>query len=740
MSEALDTDLLLVNRDGTSYQQEIDTMRDRIDDTDLLLVYRGNQAYKITGRDFIDSTQDYAPPVLTNAVLAEDSPGPGGTRFANQNFNVTYNMLSDGTPDSSKFVKPYVVGGISLFGQTSAITNVFNGVYSTGTITGSPSATTGGFEWLDTFNPPGGNPNNSIGALSNASGWDSYKLTFTTPITGSVIQVLLTNNSSTDWGYNGVQVNNSSTNNTPTLWTNGLNYITTLTATTLSSISTSSSVGISAVIVDGTVLIDGSGIVLTLTNDQDLNLFDVNDTVEINGQDGGVTGTLPTNAYVGNSGTYTNQAAQWGLVLQATPIYIDQQTQPWIYFGGGSSNPSTFTFTGSAAIMLYCTEYNTAGSLTISGDARFENSATTIAVPSGIDGDAIGSVKIVPTSSGGNFVLTADTWVYTFGLTGNNAITMTAKSTSTPSMTVDYGVWSVGDYAKNTVERQEQVIVETSAITNAASTVLTLTDDTNLASFTNGTAIKESPGGGIDVQAQPAVITMGTGTWADMVKYFPTTPVVNMTTGNYCYAGSVGAALTMTFSGSDTITIYGSTGSSVPSGSCAVTGNVTETSIIFPSGTEGSASTPMTLTPSGNGGSFTITMTGTQPLFMGFQGALTSTVVSTNSSSNQMTVADAGWTVGSKVATVNTVPNPAVKMFCVTNSSGSITDLSQTDPGYTGMATTSTTQTLTFPATFPSGVAADTELPVGTTLAVDVKASNMIGTATATTNVVTPTT
>jgi hypothetical protein len=158
-------------------------------------------------------------------------------------------------------------------------------------------------------------------------------------------------------------------------------------------------------------------------------------------------------------------------------------------------------------------------------------------------------------------------------------------------------------------------------------------------------------------------------------------------------------------------------------------GNVSITSANVTSTTP--ASNQMTV----SGGTLANGQTVTGPVIDG-----TGNVVSTDPSAKTMDIDSGRFAIGSEVETVNEVPNPEVKLFCITSSTGSITDLSQADPGYTTMSTVAVLQTLTFPASFPSGVAADTELPVGTTLAVDVQASNIIGTVSATTNVVTPTT
>lgn len=76
--------------------------------------------------------------------------------------------------------------------------------------------------------------------------------------------------------------------------------------------------------------------------------------------------------------------------------------------------------------------------------------------------------------------------------------------------------------------------------------------------------------------------------------------------------------------------------------------------------------------------------------------------------------------------------------YLVINSVGSVTDISSTDPGYTTIGP-GTAIDLTFPATFPSGNAPDTELASGAAMQVDVKATNSAASDTFTSNTVTPT-
>jgi len=83
-------------------------------------------------------------------------------------------------------------------------------------------------------------------------------------------------------------------------------------------------------------------------------------------------------------------------------------------------------------------------------------------------------------------------------------------------------------------------------------------------------------------------------------------------------------------------------------------------------------------------------------------------------------------------------PAADVKLYTVHDAAGAVSDLQSSDPGYVTMAGNSP-YTLTFPATFPTGNAPDTDLPAGTTLTTEIQATNTGGTDVETSNTVTPT-
>jgi hypothetical protein len=76
-------------------------------------------------------------------------------------------------------------------------------------------------------------------------------------------------------------------------------------------------------------------------------------------------------------------------------------------------------------------------------------------------------------------------------------------------------------------------------------------------------------------------------------------------------------------------------------------------------------------------------------------------------------------------------------LYTVHDATGLVSSLQSADPGLTAVNTASPYH-LTFPATFPTGNAPDVDLPAGTTLKVELEASNAAGKATATTNTITP--
>jgi hypothetical protein len=100
-----------------------------------------------------------------------------------------------------------------------------------------------------------------------------------------------------------------------------------------------------------------------------------------------------------------------------------------------------------------------------------------------------------------------------------------------------------------------------------------------------------------------------------------------------------------------------------------------------------------------------------------------------------------GWDIGSAVKGPLKAAGPNVKLYCKLNAAGAVSDLQSVDPGFTAWTPAGTgpyTGTVTWPALLPSGNAPDADLPAGTTITVEVEASNTAGTDTATSNTITP--
>ena len=120
MATLNDTDLFLVNRSNNTYKVEQQNLMASLQDTDLLLVNRNGTSYKITGSDFKNSIQ--SPPAIQNVNLVEDDST--GDRYTNQGFTSTISMLDDGNPISTKSIRAKVTGEILNIPATSASVTV----------------------------------------------------------------------------------------------------------------------------------------------------------------------------------------------------------------------------------------------------------------------------------------------------------------------------------------------------------------------------------------------------------------------------------------------------------------------------------------------------------------------------------------------------------------------------------------------------------------------------------------
>jgi len=80
-----------------------------------------------------------------------------------------------------------------------------------------------------------------------------------------------------------------------------------------------------------------------------------------------------------------------------------------------------------------------------------------------------------------------------------------------------------------------------------------------------------------------------------------------------------------------------------------------------------------------------------------------------------------------------------VTLYPVLSNAGSVSSLTSTDPGYVAQTSESVIQEMDFPAILPTGKTPDEDIPVGSTIVVNVKAENTSGSSFATSNTLTPT-
>ena len=106
-----DDDLLLIN-DGTETQTiTFAQLKDgsMLNDTDKFLVNDGTKTETITWAQF--QQEIITPPEIGDVVLSEDNPETS-TRFTNEAFTTTIVMADDGTPESNKSIRAWVLSKI----------------------------------------------------------------------------------------------------------------------------------------------------------------------------------------------------------------------------------------------------------------------------------------------------------------------------------------------------------------------------------------------------------------------------------------------------------------------------------------------------------------------------------------------------------------------------------------------------------------------------------------------------
>ena len=145
MAQLQNTDLLLVNRDDTTYQLTFQELQLSINeklgegltlsgnplptfaDNDLFLVNRFDARYTVTYKELKDSVILGLAPVLTNVNLVENNAGVL-PRFTNRQFTASTYLEQDGVPQSEKTFDAFVQGSIRGDIETSVITDSTNDV------------------------------------------------------------------------------------------------------------------------------------------------------------------------------------------------------------------------------------------------------------------------------------------------------------------------------------------------------------------------------------------------------------------------------------------------------------------------------------------------------------------------------------------------------------------------------------------------------------------------------------
>jgi hypothetical protein len=336
----------------------------------------------------------------------------------------------------------------------------------------------------------------------------------------------------------------------------------------------------------------------------------------------------------------------------------------------------------------------------------------------------------------------------------------------------------------NAIELDGEILVDSTDPYN----VLTLTDDTNLANFRVGDVVQSQEASGVTTQVP--VNNSGdpittTAEWTAILGVDPSDtsgPSVTMPDGG----GVTAPQGRIYFAGmtvGDTITWFGT----ATDGPRDCGGNVEETSVNLPSNSLGSFQVTVTA-PSGyfkvdwsgsnnicyglipsivnstvtvyaidlvtpsittDGGTWNVGDPVTGPSF-----TATGTVASVDVVANTMTLStsDGRWLVtepdyqedlklNTKAQSTDLVEVDSAELFCIFDAEGNISDLSSNDPGFKDMlsdGSISAAFNLTFPALFPSMETPDERLPKGTTLCVNAKATNAIGSAVSEEACVTP--
>ena len=153
-----------------------------LQDSDLMLVERGGTSYKVPGSDVIAKLKSDVPPFVEAVVVTEtDSTGP---RFTNQSFNMTSVMALNGEPASTKAIDAYVEGSIVATGNFDATPTSVTGTtgpnYTSITTSAPTLLSNRGIDYL--YSKDQYAQSNSIGI--NDTTVEPIRFTLSTPITG----------------------------------------------------------------------------------------------------------------------------------------------------------------------------------------------------------------------------------------------------------------------------------------------------------------------------------------------------------------------------------------------------------------------------------------------------------------------------------------------------------------------------------------------------------------------------
>ena len=134
-----ETDSFVTQRGSDLYQVESQALTETMQDTDLLMVSRDQQNYKVEWSEIKNDIGPgpnpipIVPPVLTSVSLVEMNP-QADPRFTNQSFVASASLSEDGNPVSIKTFDAYVEGKITTkkqFGELLESSNINPGTNAT---------------------------------------------------------------------------------------------------------------------------------------------------------------------------------------------------------------------------------------------------------------------------------------------------------------------------------------------------------------------------------------------------------------------------------------------------------------------------------------------------------------------------------------------------------------------------------------------------------------------------------